>query len=65
MSVGEGQREKKVGFPLSREPEVGSIPGPGDHDLSQRQPLIQLSHPGTPKMGIINEMSVYPSLRTI
>ena len=27
----------------------GSIPGPlGDHDLSQRQMLNQLGHPGTP-----------------
>ena len=26
----------------------GSIPGPRDNDLSQRQTLNQLSHPGTP-----------------
>ena len=28
-----------------------SIPGPWDHDLSQRQMLNQLSHPGTPRGG--------------
>ena len=37
---------------LSRKPNVGlhegSIPGPQDHDLRQRQMLNQLSHPGAP-----------------
>ena len=42
MSDGEGggerEREWRADFPLSREPDVGgSIPGPGDHDLSWRQ----------------------------
>jgi len=27
----------------------GSIPGPQDHDLSKRQTLDRLSHPGTPE----------------
>ena len=30
-------------------PTQGLIPGPWDHDLSQRQMLNGLSHPGTPK----------------
>ena len=35
--------------PLSREPNElqDSIPGPWDQDLSQRQMLNQLGHPGT------------------
>ena len=31
----------------------GSIPGLWDHDLSQRQTLNQLSHPGTPDLYIL------------
>jgi len=31
---------------LSREPNVGLHPRPRDHDLSQRQDLNWLSHPG-------------------
>jgi len=34
-----GAGEAEAGFPLSREPMRGSIPGPWDHDLSRRQTL--------------------------
>jgi len=35
MSGGRGtKREGEADFPLSREPDWGSIPGPWDHDLS-------------------------------
>ena len=42
--LGEGQRKGEAGSLLSREPNVrerkqGLIPGPWDHDLSQRQTL--------------------------
>ena len=46
MSRRKGQRERKANSLLSRELDMGSIPGPQDHDLSQRQMLNQLSHPG-------------------
>ena len=43
---GEGQRERgREAASLMQ----GSILGPQDHDLSQRQTLNQLSHPGAPK----------------
>ena len=42
----EGQREKQVLYGAGSW-MWGSIPGPWDHDLSQRQMLRQLSHPGT------------------
>uniref|UniRef100_A0A452VL31 SCAN box domain-containing protein n=1 Tax=Ursus maritimus TaxID=29073 RepID=A0A452VL31_URSMA len=35
--------------PLSRSPMQDSIPGPWDHDLSRRQTLHRLSHPGAPR----------------
>ena len=41
---GEGEADS----PLSRELMRGLIPGPWDHDLSQRQMLNHLSHPGAP-----------------
>ena len=34
----------------------GSIPGPRDHDLSQRQTLNQLSHPGAPSTHIFKRI---------
>ena len=46
--VGEGE----AGFPLSREPDVGLIPAPWDHDLSRRQTLNWLSHPGAPGLSV-------------
>jgi len=50
-------REKNPQPPkLSREPDVGLIPGPWDHDLSQRQTLNQLSHPGVPD-GVFSQLS--------
>jgi len=39
----EGETDYSV---LSREPIWDLIPGPGDHDLSGRQTLNHLSHPG-------------------
>ena len=39
----------------------GSIPGPWDHDLSQRQMLNQLSHPGAPS---VNSLSLREFLTT-
>ena len=38
-----GGAEGEAGSLLSRDPNVGSIPKPQDHDLSQRQMLNQLS----------------------
>ena len=38
--------------PLSGEPNWGLIPGPWDPDLSWRQMLNQLSHPGTLTQGL-------------
>lgn len=43
------QREKGKETPhCAGSPMRGSVPGPWDHDLSQRQMLIQVSHPGPP-----------------
>ena len=42
QAEGEGETDS----PLSREPYVGL--NPRTHDLSQRQMLNRLSHPGTP-----------------
>lgn len=44
------QAEREAGSPLSREPNMVSISEPWDHDLSRRQMLNQLRHPGTPKV---------------
>ena len=44
--VREAEAEGEAGSPQSREPDAGLILGPSDHDLSQRQTLHQLSHPG-------------------
>ena len=44
----EWEREGQVDPPLSREPNMGSVLGPRDYDLSQSQTLNQLSHPGVP-----------------
>ena len=44
---GEGQREKQTPH-RAGSPMWDPIPGLQDHDLSQRQLLNQLSHPGTP-----------------
>ena len=43
---GGAEREREAHPWLSKEPEVGSISGPQDHGLSQRQTLNQRSHPG-------------------
>ena len=45
MSSGEQQREKEKQTPHWAK---SLIPGPWDHDLSRRQLLNQLSHPGAP-----------------
>ena len=48
---GEEQRErKKQTLRIAGMLTQGSIPGPRDYDLSQRQMLIPLSHPGVPKI---------------
>ena len=45
----EGQREKEKQTPCGAGiPMQGSIPGPGDDDLSQRQRFNLLSHQGAP-----------------
>jgi len=45
--VGGGAEAKgEVDSPPSREPHVGLDPGTLDHDLSRRQILDRLSHPG-------------------
>ena len=44
---GERQSEREKQTPsLSREPNKGLLPGPGDHDMSGRKMLNHLSHPG-------------------
>ena len=43
---GRGKGRSRV--PAEQSPLPGSIPGSWDHGLSKRQPLNQLSHPGTP-----------------
>ena len=42
------EAEGQADFPLTGSPMQGSIPGLWDHDLSRRQMLNRLSHPGTP-----------------
>ena len=44
-----GEGEEEADSPLSRKPDGDSISGPQDHDLSPRQTLNRLSHPGAPK----------------
>lgn len=47
--AGEGaEGQVEAGSLLRREPDKGLIPGPWDHDLSRKQMLHQLSHPGSP-----------------
>ena len=48
---GGGGGEKEADPPLNRSQTRGSIPGPRDHDLSQRQTPDQPSHPGAPHPG--------------
>ena len=45
---GGGAQGGEADSPLSREPDVGSMLGPQDHDLTPRQMLNQLSHSGAP-----------------
>ena len=47
---GGAEREGEADSPLSREPNVGLIPGPQEHDLSLRQTPNQMSHPDTPNL---------------
>ena len=52
------QREKQAPC-RARSPMWDSIPGRWDHDLSRRQLLNQLSHPGVPfKLILIKEVCV-------
>jgi len=58
-------RERCKGRGRSRLPaELGArtwglIPGPGDHDLSQRQTLNCLSHPGALIESFLNRMNKF------
>jgi len=45
--MGEGQRERQTPR-WAGGPVWDSVPGPWGHDLSWRQTLDQLSHPGAP-----------------
>ena len=48
---GGAEGEGEASSPLSKEPNLGLrglIPGPWDHDLSQREVINWLSHPGVP-----------------
>jgi len=45
--AGAGQRERQASR-WAGGPMRGSIPGRFDHDMSRRQPLNKLSHPGAP-----------------
>ena len=54
--------EGKADPPLSRDTNTwGSIPGPWDHDLSQRQMLNRLSHPGTPRLSFLYSQHLHTS----
>ena len=60
---GAAEGEGEAGSPPGREPDSqGSIPEPGDHDLSQRQMLKQLGHPGAPKNVLLQRLHVCRSL---
>ena len=48
MSREGAEGEREADSLLNEEPDVGPIAGPQDHDLSGRQMLNQLSHPGVP-----------------
>jgi len=48
---GEWEREKQASC-RAGSPMWDLIPGPWDHDLSRRQTLDPLSHPGAPKAGL-------------
>ena len=48
---GEQQREREKQAPhWAKSPMRDSIPGPWNHDLSQRQTLNSLCHPGAPHL---------------
>jgi len=50
----QAEAEGEAGSPQSRGSLMwDSIPGPWDHDLSRRQTLSRLSHPGTPTEGFL------------
>ena len=49
---GEGEADSL----LSKEPSWGSILGPWDHDLSQKQTLNWLSHPGALQMAFLEKI---------
>ena len=46
---GAAGEEGEAGSPDEQSPIWGSIPGPQDHDLNQRQMLNRLSHPHVPR----------------
>ena len=43
----------------------GSIPGPQHHDMSQRQMLNQLSHPGAPNINSLKQKSMLLRFRKL
>ena len=57
---GETEEEGEAGSLPSREPDQGLIPGPQARDLSRRQTLNQLSHPGTPQKSFLRHFSNPP-----
>ena len=60
-----GAGEGEADSPLNREPSQGSIRGPWDHDLSQRQTLIRQSHPGHFIDQLITKLKEYTDSHTI
>ena len=61
----EWQREREKQTPCwAGNPIRGSIPGPWDHNLSQRQQLIRLSHPGAPYMPVFMRQPLSSPIRS-
>lgn len=54
---GRGKEEWEADSPLTREPDVWLDPSSWDHELSQRQMVNQLSHPGTSGLISYNSFS--------
>ena len=50
MSRGGAEGNRERDSPVAESPTWDSIPGPQDHNLSQRQMFNLLSHPDAPKI---------------